>query len=65
MLAPLDTRENATDVFILTTSEFMGLTKIIPEYIMCALVVTEANDLQLTVPGLIQHLVEEFHDVFS
>ena len=30
MLAPLDTRENATDVFILTTSEFMGLTKIIP-----------------------------------
>ncbi|GJT59674.1 reverse transcriptase domain-containing protein [Tanacetum coccineum] len=45
-------------------SKFMGLTKLNRNSIMYALVVTEANKLTPTVPGLIQPIIEEFWDVF-
>ncbi|GKE38635.1 reverse transcriptase domain-containing protein, partial [Tanacetum coccineum] len=64
MLAPLDTRQNPSDALVLTKSQFVGLTKLNPHFVIFALVVAEANDIAPSNPSVIQPLLDEFWDVF-
>nr|GFB00750.1 reverse transcriptase domain-containing protein [Tanacetum cinerariifolium] len=63
VLAPLDTRQNA-DAHILTKSQLVGLTKLNPQLIMLALVITQANPVVPLIPDLVQPLLSQFQDVF-
>nr|GEY01134.1 putative reverse transcriptase domain-containing protein [Tanacetum cinerariifolium] len=63
VLAPLDSLQNA-DAHILTKSQLVGLTKLNPQLIMLALVITQANLVVPLIPDLVQPLLSQFQDVF-
>lgn len=63
-MAPLDTRPSLVDDFVVTKSEFIGLTKLNPRHLMFALIIHEVNKLESTIPDLVRPLIIEFQDVF-